>query len=90
MQEVELVTEKILECSPSLADSQSLSQKAIRVLASSGVDCVLVGMRHYNYVRDVLFELGSRIPDDEVAKVLEKVEWVPLEMKGDKETKGKE
>lgn len=43
---------------PALAESQTLSQKAVRLLRSvEGVDCVLVGMRKVDYVEDVLSAL---------------------------------
>jgi hypothetical protein len=40
---------------PALHESSTLSQKAIRVyLSTPGMDCILVGMRQTEYVRDVL------------------------------------
>jgi hypothetical protein len=39
---------------PSLAPLPNLPQKALHALLSSGVDCVLVGMRKEPYVEDAL------------------------------------
>ena len=59
------------QASPSLNPSVPLSQRALQVLVSSPVDCVLVGMRQDLYVQDVLAALSlPRVPKEEVQQLL--------------------
>lgn len=55
-------------------EAATLSQTAVRALrATKGVTCVLVGMRHQNYVQDIVTDLGHS-----VAKETSKSAWVAL------------
>ena len=57
--------------SPSLATSKQISQKVLRVLASSGVDSVLVGMRSDSYAREILeSDAMTPISTEEASRIL--------------------
>lgn len=59
------------QASPLLNPSVPLSQRALQVLVSSPVDCVLVGMRRDLYVQDVLAALSlPHVPMEEVQQLL--------------------
>jgi aryl-alcohol dehydrogenase-like predicted oxidoreductase len=61
------------EAAPELRISRTLSQKAIRLYRSfPGIDCVLVGMRKLEYVRDAL-EAGPPIATERAFDALEAV-----------------
>ncbi len=57
------ISDQLDSLSPDLKTSETLSQKALRVLASMpGVHCVLLGMRRTPYVEDALVALKAEPP----------------------------
>lgn len=76
--EAQDISNQMHKIAPSLQSSTTLSQKTMRVLCSSGVDCVLVGMRTTAMVKDILFQLGPRIEQNEVEQILQNVKWKPI------------
>ncbi len=59
------ISKKLDELEPALTSSETLSQKALRVLASmDGVDCILLGMRRTPYVEDAFNALLQKNIDN--------------------------
>ena len=62
---VDRIRRVVAEADPDWAAEGTLNQKAVRAVRStSGVSCVLVGMRREKYVSDVLAELRCAIKQD--------------------------
>ncbi len=67
----DLLSSKIDHACPPLHQTEVLSQKAIRLyLSVAGLDCVLVGMRQPEYVRDVLSLKEPVVSNEEALQTL--------------------
>jgi aryl-alcohol dehydrogenase-like predicted oxidoreductase len=66
----DLISSKIDHACPALHSSETLSEKAVRLyLSVEGMDCVLVGMRKPEYVRNMM-ELKNPVSNAEALHVL--------------------
>jgi predicted aldo/keto reductase-like oxidoreductase len=75
--EASQIKSRMNEICPELTSSLTLSQKTLRTIYSSGVDCTLVGMKNREQVQDCL-SLGPRISADSVSKILQSAKWDPI------------
>lgn len=77
-QEVHDVKELMDSHCTELTSSKTLSQKAMRVLMSTGIDCMLVGMRRIEYVKDIMSDMKPRLDAAAVDNVLKHTKWDPI------------
>jgi hypothetical protein len=75
--EVNQIKTELDQICPALKTSPTLSQKALRTIRSSGVDCTLVGMRNKAAVQDSV-NLDP-IPNHSVERILSSVKWDPIQ-----------